>query len=294
MKYKLKMTSTSNQMTKAINNNLIGMCGRKRSGKDTAGDYLIEKYNYVQYSFAGPLKRACKEIFMFSDQQTEGNDKEMFDDRWNITARKVFQIFGTEMFRQKLGDFFPEMEHIKENFWIYRFQLWYAEQKQKNPNVKVVVTDVRFPNEAKIVQKLGGRVIKVNRDTGMLLDNHSSEKNIDLIQGDITLENNGTLEEYYIKVDKALGHDISQADLLRKKICSVINKIEICLNNSGEQSQGRFCLYYNTVLTHHFGYEVAEYPGSLITMKKNIQSIKNIDTLETILLQLKCFQGIIC
>ena len=38
------MTSTTN-MTKAINNNLIGMCGRKRSGKDTAGEYLIEKYN---------------------------------------------------------------------------------------------------------------------------------------------------------------------------------------------------------------------------------------------------------
>jgi len=192
---------TLNKMT---NNNLIGFSGKKRSGKDSAGLYLIEKYNYVQYSFAGPLKKACAEIFMFTDEQTGGDDKEMFDDRWNITARKVFQIFGTEMFRQKLGDFFPEMEHLKENFWIYRFEMWYTEQIRKNPNIKVVVTDIRFQNESIIVKKLGGIVIKVNRDTGMLLDGHSSEKNIDFIKADITIENNGTLEEYYTEIEKAL------------------------------------------------------------------------------------------
>ena len=27
------------------------------------------------------------------------------------------------------------MEHIKENFWTYRFEMWYAEQLRKNPNL---------------------------------------------------------------------------------------------------------------------------------------------------------------
>ena len=184
--------------------NLIGFSGKKRSGKDTGGEYLIKKYGYIQYSFAGPLKKACQEIFMFSDEQTEGHLKEMHDERWNISARKVFQIFGTEMFREKLGDFFPEMKHIQENFWIYRFEMWYKNLKKTNPNVKVVVTDIRFPNEAEIVKKLGGKIIKVERNTSMSIDNHASEKNIDLIKGDITLTNNDTLEKYYEKIENIL------------------------------------------------------------------------------------------
>lgn len=286
------MNSLNN--TTSMNNNLIGMCGRKRSGKDTAGDYLIEKYGYVQYSFAGPLKRACQEIFMFTDQQTEGNDKEMFDDRWGITARKVFQIFGTEMFRQKLGDFFPEMESIKENFWIYRFEMWYAEQKRKNPNIKVVVTDIRFPNEAAIVKKLGGRVIKVNRDTGMLLDGHSSEKNIDLIVGDITIENNGTLEEYYKKVEQALGNDINKIDCLRTEINKVINKIKHYIDTRGSvRDASRFCLYYNTVLSKHFGICIPKYPETLLKIKTQTQTYNDEKILEEVLNKLKCFFGII-
>lgn len=183
---------------------LVGFSGKKRSGKDTGGDILINKYGYIQYAFAGPLKAACQEIFMFSEAQTNGNDKEVQDDRWGITARKVFQIFGTEMFREKLADFFPEMEGIKENFWIYRFQLWYENLMKENPDAKVVVTDVRFPNEAEIVKKLGGIVIKVERNTCSNTDMHSSEKNIDLIRGDFNIENNGTLQEYYTKIEKAL------------------------------------------------------------------------------------------
>jgi len=290
------MTSTTQNMN-TINNDLIGMCSRKRCGKDTAGNYLIEKYGYIQYAFAAPLKKACQEIFMFTDEQTEGHDKEKYDDRWNISARKVFQIFGTEMFRQKLGDFFPEMEHIKENFWIYRFEMWYAEQKRKNPNVKVVVTDIRFPNEAAIVKKLGGRVIKVNRNTGMLVDGHSSEKNIDLIKGDVIIENNGTLEEYYQKVEKALGNDINKTDCLKSQICNEVDKINNLINKQGNKGdEYRFCLYYNTVLSDCLGrdtYYVPLYPEILLRIKSKIESIKGEKTLEQVLDKLKCFRAMI-
>jgi len=290
------MTSTTQNKMTTINNNLIGFSGRKRSGKDTGGDYLIEKYGYIQYSFAGPLKRACQEIFMFTDEQTEGHDKEKYDDRWNITARKVFQIFGTEMFREKLGDFFPEMEHIKENFWIYRFEMWYKNLKETNPNAKVVVTDIRFPNEAEIVKKLGGRVIKVNRNTGMLVDGHSSEKNIDLIKGDITIENNGTLEEYYQKVEKALGNDINKIDCLKAQICNEVKKINNLINTEGQKrDEYRFCLYYNTVLSDCLGRDtdVPLYPEILLRIITKIDSIKNEKTLEQVLDKLKCFRTMI-
>lgn len=186
------------------NNNLpklIALCGKKRSGKDTAGSLYIEKYGYIKYAFANPLKEACREIFMFNEEQMDGKLKETIDEKWGVSPRKVFQIFGTEMFRQRLTDFFPEMKDIKENFWIYRFELWYKNLIKTNPNAKVVVTDVRFPNEANIIKKLCGTVIKIERHTKKNNDSHSSEKSIDLIKGDINITNNGTIKEYHEKLD---------------------------------------------------------------------------------------------
>ena len=176
---------------------LIGLSGIKRSGKDTAGDYLIKNHNYIKYSFAGALKKACGEIFMFDYEQTDGSKKEDYDERWNINPRKVFQRFGTELFRDSLEYFFPEMKHLKNNFWIYRFKIWYQEQIKKNPNVRIVVTDVRFINEADIIKELGGIIIKINRNNLKNIDNHSSEINILNIKEDYKVNNSSTLEKFY-------------------------------------------------------------------------------------------------
>lgn len=184
-----------------MNQNLIGITGYKRSGKDTAGEYFI-KQGYIKYAFAGPLKKACQEIFMFTDEQTEGKDKEKYDDRWNISARKVFQRFGTEIFRENLADFYPEMEKIKENFWTYRFKIWYENQLEINKDVKIVVTDVRFDNEANIIKELGGIIIKVERKNKKNLDQHKSETSIEKIKCDYLVKNDSNIENYYKKLTK--------------------------------------------------------------------------------------------
>lgn len=184
---------------------LIALTGFKRSGKDTAGDFLIQKHNYIKYSFAGALKNACSEIFMFDYEQTEGSKKEDFDVRWNINPRKVFQRFGTEIFRDSLEQFFPEMKHLKNNFWIYRFKIWYQEQVKKNPNIRIVVTDVRFQNEADIIKELGGIIIKVSRKNLKNTDNHSSEANIIKIKADFIIQNNSTIKNYYENLKSILS-----------------------------------------------------------------------------------------
>jgi chaperonin cofactor prefoldin len=181
--------------------NLIGITGFKRSGKDTAGEYFINK-GYIKYAFAGPLKKACKEIFMFSDEQTEGDDKEKHDNIWNISAIQLFQRFGTEIFRERLSDFYPEMENIKENFWTYRFKIWYQEQLEKNKDVLIVVTDVRFDNEVDIIKELGGIIIKVERNQVTNLDEHKSETSIGKIKHDYLVKNDSDIEKYYEKLAK--------------------------------------------------------------------------------------------
>ena len=48
---------------------LIGLLGRKQSGKDTLGNYLVDKYNYKRYAFADPIKDILKIMFDLSDKQ---------------------------------------------------------------------------------------------------------------------------------------------------------------------------------------------------------------------------------
>ena len=181
---------------------LIGFCGKKRSGKDTSANILIEKYNFKKYAFADALKDACKTIFLFSDEQVNGSKKEVVDKRWGVSPREVFQKFGTDMFRNNIDKYIPQLENVKDDFWVYRFKLWYEKIKKKHPYQNIVITDVRFPNEAKIIKELGGYIIKINRPVFRKKkeDNHISEQHIKTIRSDYEIYNNNTIKRCQEKV----------------------------------------------------------------------------------------------
>ena len=88
---------------------LIGICGRKRCGKDTVADYLVKNYNFVKYNFGDQVKLICKLMFDFSDEQINGDLKDVVDPRWNIKPRDTFQVFGTD-FAQYLPEKLPNIE----------------------------------------------------------------------------------------------------------------------------------------------------------------------------------------
>ena len=182
---------------------LIGFCGKKRSGKDTGAEILIKEHNFIKYAFADALKQACQAIFLLTDQQVDGSKKEDLDPRWNVSPRKMFQIFGTEIFRNNLDKFFPEMKEYKDEFWIYRFKLWHDKIRKEKPNTNIVITDIRFPNEMKIVKELGGKIIKVHRPNYKNgNDNHASEKHVDNMKGDFEVYNNENISKYQQKILK--------------------------------------------------------------------------------------------
>jgi hypothetical protein len=83
--------------------------------------------------------------------------------------------------------------------------------RKENPNVFIectlnikgdyLVSDCRFPNEAKAVKARGGIVIKVVRPDAKADDSHQSETLIDDIDADYTLYNDTTLENLMLNVD---------------------------------------------------------------------------------------------
>lgn len=190
---------------KNYNMTIIGLCGNKRAGKDTFADHLMTLHEGIQkYSFAGPLKEACRIIFCLNDEQIDGSLKETLDERWGLSPRQMFQTFGTDLVRNQYSKLVPgtKLEEVGAAFWVYRFQVWYKQWKKENPDKILIITDIRFPDELKVVKEMGGTIIKINRPSFKLKDSHISEKNIDNMIGDYNLTNSDTLEEYKTKIEK--------------------------------------------------------------------------------------------
>lgn len=163
---------------------LIGITGRKGSGKDTLGRILRERHGFRTTAFADPLKDAARIIFGLSHAQVHGEiaDKEAPDPRWDgLTPREILQRLGTEVGRS-----------IHPETWIRSAML----RVEAEPGAWAV-TDVRFANEAAAIQARGGIVVRVDRP-GLAEGvgaGHASEAGIEAIPVDLVLVNGGSVED---------------------------------------------------------------------------------------------------
>ena len=140
---------------------IIGICGFIGSGKDTIADYLVNIHQFRRKSFANTLKDAVSQVFGWDRDMLEGRTRqsrewrETIDPWWakrlnmpTLTPRWVLQYWGTEVCRRAFHD----------DIWIAAL-----ENKLRNSNDDVVISDCRFPNEIKSIRNAGGTVIRVIR-----------------------------------------------------------------------------------------------------------------------------------
>jgi hypothetical protein len=210
---------------------LIGLAGKARSGKDTMAGFIKEwaedySFGFSQDAFARRLKESAAAALGL--QPEEGQDRvppedavafcEMLkrDDNvihvvnaegtgYTITGREFLQYYGTEAHRDVFGD----------NFWVDAVlpkgwdpsgitPKWHESFKiAGRVSDFAVVTDVRFPNEARRVKELGGEVWKIERE-GSGAGDHLSEQELDMELIDYVIGNNGTLDELHESVDVIL------------------------------------------------------------------------------------------
>lgn len=171
---------------------IIGLIGNIGAGKSTCAQVLVEQ-GFTEMTFADPLKQACMALFGFTHEQMYGSQemKATPDPRWfGVTPRQIMQFVGTDLLRNQLAQIMPE---IGTDIFVHRMKVALTEHQGN-----VVVSDVRFQNEADLIKSLGGYLIKIVRP-GKASDNHASEQ-VDLVTGyDITLLNYGTKEEFLEK-----------------------------------------------------------------------------------------------
>ncbi len=194
---------------------LIGICGRKRHGKDSVGRILRNHHNYRLTAFADAVKRVAMDVYGLSWDQCygDGPEKEADDPRWNLSPRVIMQRIGTEVGRSIHPDTWvrhtlDNVRHAAEGGgFVERDDAWMKFVTVPSPVVHTAwaVTDVRFPNEADAIRAAGGAVVKVVRPSlGTPTDEHPSETSVDLVREDVLIVNDGTLDVLADRVDRAV------------------------------------------------------------------------------------------
>jgi hypothetical protein len=177
---------------------IIGLAGYARSGKDEAAKLLTSEYGFKHIAFADklrdmllaidPIVAPSKEKY-FTRDKTVINLSEVIDvygwdgyknTEYGTEIRRLLQRLGTEGGRKTLWD----------SIWIDAAFAGLTE------DAKVVVSDVRFPNEADAIKARGGHVWRVNRAGIGPANDHPSETSLDNYRFDRLLYNDGSLENY--------------------------------------------------------------------------------------------------
>lgn len=168
---------------------VIGLCGYARSGKDTVADLLVKQHGFVKVRFADALKRGLAEMFGLTPAQLDGDEKEVELPWLGVSPRHLMQTLGTEWGRTL----------VHPDVWVLATQR-HLERLVKNGIKRIVLSDVRFENEA-VMTKYLGALVRIDRPGVGAVNAHVSEEVLELNPYlDGVLVNDGTLEDLEDKV----------------------------------------------------------------------------------------------
>ena len=166
---------------------LIGLTGYAQSGKSTVAEYLSSNHSYDRVSFASRLKGMLGLGLGLTIDELYGAKKDLPCERLlGVTPRHAMQTLGTEWGR----------DMIHPDLWCSIA----LENIQRNKTAYVVIDDVRFVNEAELIHKAGGLVIRINRSITAASE-HPSETSIDQIIPHTHIFNTGSMGNLCASID---------------------------------------------------------------------------------------------
>lgn len=213
---------------------LIGICGKARHGKGEVAAILVEQ-GFTEVQFSAPVK----ELLLHMDPLVHtspltgevvgsGDDVSLISDLLAeqhypraYTLEEIKTLPDVRRLLQGLGN--GAREIVSPRTWVNGFLHRHLDALLAD--TKLVISDMRYPNEAEMIRELGGEVWKVVRatrgdryeredgtwtelipfDNGLgELNSNASETAVDQIQPDLTILNDGGLKDLRYKVRRYL------------------------------------------------------------------------------------------
>lgn len=150
---------------------LLGIAGKKKSGKDTLLQYLTEFMSpepVYRVAFADGLKMEVAKALDINIVDLE-REKDFY--------RPILQWWGTEFRRGKYGT----------NYWLNWWANDCASIRRSMPLSLIITPDIRFLNEFNIVKARAGLMVKVvamNSPHDHQFDHHESERDLGDVKWD--------------------------------------------------------------------------------------------------------------
>ncbi|MBK1686226.1 deoxynucleotide monophosphate kinase family protein [Rubrivivax gelatinosus] len=187
---------------------ILGLCGLPGAGKDAAAE-VLQRHGWRRIAFADALRREISEAWgvdvrLLQDRGTKGVPlgalaicrcaepafigwarREGLDLAAPRSPRWLMQRYATEFTRDRDPD-----------YWVRQVREWLLQQLGAGA-MRLVITDVRFGNEAEMVRALGGRLVRLHRREVEVLTpdtaDHASNA-LERLQPEEHLSNDGSLQ----------------------------------------------------------------------------------------------------
>lgn len=163
---------------------LIGLTGKAGCGKDTIASMLHMQHGFSKVSYAAPLKIAISSMLGVSLADLEDRYfKEATIPSIGKSPRQMMQTLGTEWGRNL----------VNKDLWLILANE--SIRRHRKEEKSVVVTDVRFENEAQDIRRQGGIILHIYRNNTPAVNEHISEASVKKAPFDFYIYNNDTIED---------------------------------------------------------------------------------------------------
>jgi hypothetical protein len=167
---------------------IIGISGYARSGKDTVAKYLVENHGFKRIAFADAIRHMLLDLDPYVGIGYSNNS--------HITISDLVSIEGWDNakshpeIRRLLQDLgVSARQHLGEDVWIK------AALRTLSNGEPIVITDVRFKNEADAIKDLNGKIWRVIRPGVDAVNGHISETQMDRYPVDDLILNDGDIKK---------------------------------------------------------------------------------------------------
>ncbi len=141
---------------------VIAFCGRLNSGKGVASEILEKEFGFAPMAFADPLKQIVHQLFNIPKEELWGPSEKRMK-----RTRTILQQLGTEFGRKFDPDVWIKQTHARLRKWEFSgIDICNLLPSINVEEPRVVITDLRFPNEAKLIaEKWNSPIIKIERSS---------------------------------------------------------------------------------------------------------------------------------